>query len=72
MSEPTDTRPREPWDDIVDTESALREAVKRGFEDSREKSLALTKLDECLLWLRVARPVSEDMRRLLASMRSKP
>jgi hypothetical protein len=34
-----------------------RVAIENQVENSREKSLALTKLDECLLWLSLVSPV---------------
>lgn len=45
-------------DEIVIIGGALRREIDTSFKNSREKSLALTKLDECLLWLRVT-PVAE-------------
>lgn len=36
---------------FIEELSALRKRIEEQFAPSREKSLALTKLDECELWL---------------------
>jgi hypothetical protein len=37
--------------DIADLIEDVRTAIEQGYPQSRERSLALTKLDECALWL---------------------
>lgn len=46
------------YDEIEKVLRDYRTVIERLYAPSREKALALTKLDECYLWLREARKVS--------------